>query len=97
MADTVIHNAKVYLEEGRFAEAVLIHGDRISAVGTKEEILAKVAGAEKIDAGGKLLLPGFNDSHLHLHDFGRNIHRIQAYDVKSIDELVARGRELIDR
>ena len=103
MADTVIHNAKVYLERERFAEAVLVQGDKITAVGTDTEILALAAGSEsadsieKFDAEGRLLLPGFNDSHLHLHDYGSNIHRIQAYDVTSIDELVKRGKELIDR
>ena len=97
MPDTIIHNAKVYLDRGEFAEAVLVRGDRITAVGTNAEILNQAPGAEKIDAQGRLLLPGFNDSHLHLHDIGRNIHRIQAYGVTSFDELVKRGRELIDR
>jgi len=94
---TVIHNAKVYLERGRFAEAVLIQDDKIAAVGTNAEILAMALGADKIDAAGCLLLPGFNDSHLHLQQFGSNIHNIRAYDVTSIDELVKRGRELINR
>jgi len=97
MSDTVIHNAKVYLERGHFAEAVLIRNDRIAAAGANEEIISKAPKAEKIDAGGGLLLPGFNDSHLHLHDFGRTMHRIQAHGVTSIDEMIARGRGLIDR
>jgi predicted amidohydrolase YtcJ len=97
MTDTVIHNAKAYLERGRFAEAVLVHGDKIAAVGTNTEILAKAPGAEKIDAQGRLLLPGFNDSHLHLQIFGSNMHLVQAYGVTSIEELIERGRELIKR
>jgi predicted amidohydrolase YtcJ len=97
MAQIVIHNAKVYLERGSFAQAVLIHDDKIAATGTNEEIISKASGAEKIDAGGCLLLPGFNDSHLHLYAFGRNRYRIQANGVTSVDELVARGRDLIDR
>jgi predicted amidohydrolase YtcJ len=97
MANIIVHNAKVYVDREHFAEAVLIKGDKIAAVGTNAEILTKEPGAEKIDAKGCLLLPGFNDSHLHLHDYGRNIHRIQAYEVTSIDELVERGKELIDR
>jgi len=97
MADIVVHNAKVYVDRGRFAEAVLIKDDKIAAVGTNVEILAKAPGAEKIDAQGNLLLPGFNDSHMHLHEFGRSIHRINAFDVTSVDELVERGRELINR
>jgi predicted amidohydrolase YtcJ len=105
MADTIIHkstviyNAKVYLERGRFAEAVWISDDKIEAVGTNAEIKSMTLEIVKteIDAGGRLLLPGFNDSHLHLQHFGSNIHRIEAYDVTSIDELVKRGRELIER
>jgi len=97
MAQLVIHNAKVYLERGSFAQAVLVHDDRIAAAGTNEEIISKAPDAEKIDAEGGLLLPGFNDSHLHLYAFGRNRYRIQANGVTSIDELVARGRDLIDR
>jgi predicted amidohydrolase YtcJ len=97
MAQLVVHNAKVYLRRGSFAQAVLIRDDRIAAAGTNEEIISKAQGAEKIDASGGLLLPGFNDSHLHLYSFGRNRHRIQANGVTSIDELVARGRDLIDR
>jgi len=97
MADTVIHNAKVYLERERFAEAVLVRDDRIAGVGSNKEISASAPDAEKIDARGALLLPGFNDSHLHLYAFGRNLHRVQARGVASIDELVERGREFIER
>jgi len=97
MTNTIIHNAKVYLERERFAEAVLVRDDKIAATGTNKEILSCAPNAEKIDAQGTLLLPGFNDSHLHLHDVGRNLHRIDAHGVTSIDELIKRGRELIDR
>jgi predicted amidohydrolase YtcJ len=97
MAQLVIHNAKVYLERGSFAQAVLVQDDRIAAAGTNEEIISKAQDAEKIDAGGGLLLPGFNDSHLHLYAVGRNKYRIQANGVTSVDELVERGRDLIDR
>ena len=97
MANTVIHNAKVYLERERFAEAVLVRDDKIAGVGSNTEIVSSTPDAEKIDAQGKLLLPGFNDSHLHLYSFGRNRYRVQACGVTSIDELVERGREFIDR
>jgi len=97
MAQLVIHNANVYLERGSFTQAVLVHNDRIASAGTNEEIISKAPDAEKIDAEGGLLLPGFNDSHLHLYAFGRNRNRIQANGVTSVDELVARGRGLIDR
>jgi predicted amidohydrolase YtcJ len=96
--DTVFYNARVYLERGRFAGAVLVEDGRVRAVGGSGELLrAAPTGAEKIDAGGALLLPGFNDAHLHLHDLGRCLHRIQAQGAASIDDLVERGRAFIDR
>jgi len=97
MERLVIYNAKVYCERDSFAQAVLVHGDKIAAAGANEEIISQAPDAEKIDASGGLLLPGFNDSHLHLYSFGRNKYRIRANGVTSIDELVERGRDLIDR
>jgi len=66
--DVLIHNAKVITvdREDHVAEAVALKGDRILAVGTNAE-LKGMAGpkTKKIDAGGKVLLPGLYDSHVH--------------------------------
>jgi predicted amidohydrolase YtcJ len=67
-ADLIIRNAKVIAvdRDFRIAEAVAIRGDRILAVGTNAEINALAGpGAKTIDAGGKTLLPGLYDSHVH--------------------------------
>jgi predicted amidohydrolase YtcJ len=50
----------------RRAEAVAIDGDRIVAVGANTEI-RKLAGAETdvVDAGGRTVIPGLIDTHLH--------------------------------
>ena len=49
------------------AQAVLIEGDRIKAVGANEAIMALAAAdAEKIDLQGKTMLPGFIDAHSHI-------------------------------
>ncbi|HIU76165.1 MAG TPA: imidazolonepropionase, partial [Candidatus Pelethocola excrementipullorum] len=47
--------------------AVIIHDDRIVAVGTTDELLAIIDESEYevIDAAGKAVLPGFVDSHTH--------------------------------
>jgi predicted amidohydrolase YtcJ len=94
----IILNAKVYLSRGSFAQAVLIEGDRIGAVGTNGDIReAAPAGAEEVDAGGALLLPGFYDSHLHLHAAGRRVRMIDAAGLSSMEGLIDLGRELIRR
>jgi len=48
--------------------AILVHQDRIAAVGTKRGIerLPKARRAEKLELGGRVVLPGFVDSHTHL-------------------------------
>ena len=48
--------------------ALLIHGDRIAAVGPRRRIerLRGARRAEKLDLGGRVVLPGFVDSHTHL-------------------------------
>ena len=67
-AHQVIRNARaITLDAGdHIAQAVAIRGDRIIAVGTDEQIRPLVGPATKVvDAGGKTLLPGLYDSHVH--------------------------------
>jgi predicted amidohydrolase YtcJ len=94
----VIYNAKVYLKRESFAEAVLIVGDTIAAVGSNRDMLdAAPLGTERIDAGGKLLLPGFQDSHIHFYHTGRKERNLDGCGVKSVEELIRRGRELLEK
>src|SRR6201993_1165132 len=72
-ATLIVTNANVYTVDKSLpkAEAVAVIGDRIVAVGTAAEIDAwRGASTQVIDAGGKLLLPGFNDAHVHFIDGG---------------------------
>ena len=48
------------------AQAVAIRGDRFAAIGTNDEVL-KTAGpqTQKIDLGGKCVVPGIIESHVH--------------------------------
>jgi predicted amidohydrolase YtcJ len=72
-ADTVFLNGRVLTMDPRRpeAEAVAVGGDRILAVGSSGEVRG-LAGpaAEVIDLRGRLLLPGFVDSHCHLSRYG---------------------------
>ncbi|MDR2784642.1 MAG: amidohydrolase [Treponema sp.] len=93
----VIYNAKVYLERESFAEAVLIDGDSIAAAGSNTDILdAAPAGTERIDAQGKLLLPGFQDSHIHFYHTGLKDRSLDCRGTKSIEDLIRRGRKLLE-
>ncbi len=68
-ASLVIRNARVYTVDDKqpWAEAVGIQGDRIRWVGSDDEVTAHAGPQTQVtDAGGRLLLPGFIDSHLHV-------------------------------
>lgn len=89
-------NAKVYVQRGCFEQAVLVEGGIIKAVGKNDEII-KLAGsdAEIIDCGGKTLIPGLNDTHLHLLMVGDSLVRVNITDVTSIEMMIERVKEFI--
>src|SRR5215218_5136980 len=49
----------------QFAQAIAITHDRITAVGTNEEMIALNPVARRIDLRRRLVVPGFNDAHVH--------------------------------
>ena len=67
-ADLIVVNANIHTldPERPRARALAVSGGRIIAVGGEEDVRA-LAGdqTQMIDAGGRLLLPGFNDAHVH--------------------------------
>jgi len=68
-ADLVIINGKVLTidKDNPVSEAVAVKGEKILAVGTSSQISRMIAeGKTKvIDAAGRLVIPGFNDAHVH--------------------------------
>src|SRR5262249_920378 len=79
-ADLLISNAKVWTGDASrpWAQAVAVLGDRIVAVGKDAELERwKGPKTQIIDAGSHLLLPGFNDAHVHFQDGGMQLDSIQ--------------------
>src|SRR5438105_10290007 len=82
-ADFIVTNANIYTVDKQHpkAEAMAIIGDRIVAVGTGAEIdLWRGPNTKTMDAAGKLLLPGFNDSHVHFISGGAQLDQVQLND-----------------
>ncbi|MBN1677589.1 MAG: amidohydrolase [Candidatus Thermoplasmatota archaeon] len=66
--DILIRNARVFTVNASqpWAEAVGVEGDKIAFVGSDEEAAALAGPKTKVlDAGGRLVLPGFIDAHVH--------------------------------
>jgi len=66
-ADLLLENGRVVTMAGRPAQALAVVGGRVLAVGSDEE-LAPLRSRETrtVNLRGRLALPGFTDSHLHL-------------------------------
>ncbi len=95
-ADLIVVHAKVWTVDKSHptAQAVAVLGDRIVAVGSDSEVEAwRGPKTRVVDAGGKLLLPGFNDSHVHFVDGGMQLENVQLNDATSPDEFVRRIAE----
>lgn len=93
--DTILYNGNIYLERERFAQALLIREGKIAQVGGNEEILAAAPEAEKIDAQGHTVVPGFVDSHQHLYHVGQNLLRVNLSQCASLQDVVDAGRKFI--
>ena len=95
-ADLIIRNAKVWTvdKDHPAAQAVAVLGDRIVAVGSTNDVEPwRGAHTQVIDATGKLLLPGFNDSHVHFVDGGLSLDSVQLNDATSAAEFARRVGE----
>ncbi|MCZ6751051.1 MAG: amidohydrolase family protein [Acidobacteria bacterium] len=77
--DMIIHNAKVITMDdtsfglntsrGTTAEAIAIRGDKIQAIGNNARILSLAGpGTDRIDAKGRMVMPGIVDAHTHIHN-----------------------------
>lgn len=92
-ADLIVINAKVRTMDANkpTAEAFAVWGNKIVAVGTNAEI-RRLSGAntKTIDAGGKLVIPGFNDSHVHFLDGGAGLSSVDLRDARTPQEFVER-------
>lgn len=93
MSQLLIHNASIHtmdLSRPR-AGAILVEGERIAAVGTLGDCeTAARPGARRINAGGRLVLPAFQDAHIHLLHGGLGLATsAQLFGARSVAELQA--------
>jgi predicted amidohydrolase YtcJ len=92
-ADLIVTNANVWTVDSKLpkAQAVAIIGDRIVAVGSQADVQGwRGASTRVIDAGGRLVLPGFNDAHVHFVSGGQQLDAVDLNDATSAEEFVKR-------
>ena len=93
-ADRVFIGEHIITMDGSDPSAVAINGDKISFVGTKEDVRSLIGPAtEVVELGSKALLPGFIDAHGHFSAFA---YRLESLDlssppvgeISSVDDIV---------
>jgi predicted amidohydrolase YtcJ len=90
-ADLVLTNGRIVtVDETRpEAQAIAVRGDRIAALGTTAEMKAYIGpSTEVVDVGGRLVIPGFVESHGHFTGVGEAQLRLKLGEAKSWDEIV---------
>jgi hypothetical protein len=95
-AETILHRGRIATvdAQGRMAEAVAISGGRFVAVGSEAEVL-RLRGphTRMVDLGGRTVIPGLDDSHLHLIRGGLNYNLELRWDgVWTLGEALERLR-----
>jgi predicted amidohydrolase YtcJ len=85
-------NAKIWTGDPSqpWAEALAANGERITAVGSNAQIEELAGEAQVLDAGGRLLVPGFIDTHLHFISGGFGLSSVQLRDAATPEEFTAR-------
>jgi len=75
----------------RYVESILVDGGRVVAAGTEEEVRrSSPTGTEHAGLGGRLLLPGLVDAHLHVAELARVRTGLALDDLRSTDGLTER-------
>lgn len=96
-ADLILTNGKVATmdRDGRFVQAVAIKDGKIMATGSNTQVLKlKIPSTQVIDAAGRTVIPGLNDSHTHLIRQGLNYNMELRWDgVTSLKRALEMLRE----
>ncbi len=104
-ATLILYNGRVWTvdDECPEAQAVAVRGETIIKVGRNAEVLALKGPATKIiDLQGRLVLPGFNDAHMHSENAVDWVFYTRIVNVRDQTEMLERplghrGRPLVVR
>src|SRR5687767_10341679 len=96
---TIIENARIYTMDRALpnADALAFSGGHIVAVGSSADMPGG-RDARRIDAGGRAIIPGLIDAHIHFLDYSRSLARVNLDWVTSKAEalrmVAGKAREL---
>lgn len=98
-ADKILHNATVWTvdEANSEAEAIAIKDGQIQSVGSENEVMEYRSDAtEMMDLDGAMVLPGFQDNHVHFASAARFL-EFNIMQVSTQDEFIDRVEDVTGR
>ena len=87
---TLYRNGRIYTNDASapWAEAMLVRGEEILAVGADDEVSALAEkGTIVVDLGQHFVMPGFNDAHVHLGGAGEDWLAVRLFGAATVAEL----------
>jgi predicted amidohydrolase YtcJ len=95
-ADLVITNANIHTMDAKrtVARSIALLNGKIIAIGSDAQTKPLIGPKTRvIDAGGKLVLPGFNDAHVHFMETGAQLSSVDLRSSKTPEEFVQRIKD----
>ena len=92
-ADLVITNANIHTMNAsqKQARSIAVLGNKIIAIGSDADTKSLIGpGTKVIDAKGRLIIPGFNDAHVHFLETGSQLSSVDLRSAKTPQEFVER-------
>src|SRR4051812_25255347 len=97
---TIIRNARIYTMDHDLphADSIAIRDGLVLAVGTQSNLDSLPGPKRTIDAGGRAIIPGLIDAHIHFVEYSRSLAKIELDGVTSkqqvLDKVAAKAAEL---
>lgn len=79
-----------------YVDSIVVEKDKFTFAGEYNDAVKLIDdNDEKIDLKGKTVIPGFNDSHVHLLNYGYSLTKIDCNGIKSIEEIIEKSKKYI--
>ncbi len=69
-------------------EALGVRSEKIAVIGTREEVLSQLSGADVIELSSAVIVPGIQDAHAHLANLGTNLTVLNLAGTSSKEQIL---------
>lgn len=94
----LLYNGKIFTENGidKTKTAIQVKGNKIEKIGTDDELKQVVnSNIKTIDLDGKVVFPGFIDTHFHLSEWAKRKKMVDLDNFNSLEDVLIHLRENI--